>query len=198
MQVNGERFLKDLHDLRQFGASGVGKGVAKTPEQHEIDVAALHNNKFAKDSLTLDPEGTITVYRIENFDKTVVDPALHGQFYAGDSFLVVYEWPANSGNSPFVAAWQGRDSTTDEKGTSALLMKQVDDEQFNGRAVQVRVVQGKEPNWFLSLFKGRMVVHEGGVASGFKNKDDADSMDTDNFAALLMMTRGMNPTTALA
>ncbi len=39
MQVNGERFLKDLHDLRQFGASGVGKGVVR-PAYSAADVAA--------------------------------------------------------------------------------------------------------------------------------------------------------------
>jgi N-carbamoyl-L-amino-acid hydrolase len=39
MQVNGERFLKDLHDLRQFGASGVGKGVVR-PAFSSADIAA--------------------------------------------------------------------------------------------------------------------------------------------------------------
>ena len=39
MQVNGERFLKDLHDLRQFGASGVGKGVIR-PAYSPADIAA--------------------------------------------------------------------------------------------------------------------------------------------------------------
>ncbi|MDP5336425.1 MAG: Zn-dependent hydrolase, partial [Paracoccaceae bacterium] len=39
MQVNGERFLKDLHDLRQFGASGVGKGVVR-PAYSAADIAA--------------------------------------------------------------------------------------------------------------------------------------------------------------
>jgi beta-ureidopropionase / N-carbamoyl-L-amino-acid hydrolase len=39
MQVNGERFLKDLHDLRQFGAAGVGKGVMR-PAYSPADIAA--------------------------------------------------------------------------------------------------------------------------------------------------------------
>ncbi|TQM91847.1 hydantoinase/carbamoylase family amidase [Roseinatronobacter monicus] len=39
MQVNGERFLKDLHDLRVFGASGVGKGVVR-PAYSPADIAA--------------------------------------------------------------------------------------------------------------------------------------------------------------
>lgn len=39
MHVNGERFLKDLHDLRQFGAAGVGKGVIR-PAYSPADIAA--------------------------------------------------------------------------------------------------------------------------------------------------------------
>ena len=39
MQVDGERFLKDLHDLRAFGASGIGKGVVR-PAYSEADIAA--------------------------------------------------------------------------------------------------------------------------------------------------------------
>lgn len=39
MRVNGERFLKDLHDLRRFGASGVGKGVIR-PAYSPADIAA--------------------------------------------------------------------------------------------------------------------------------------------------------------
>lgn len=41
------------------------------------------------------------------------------------------------------------------------------------------MVQGKEPAHFFDLFKGRVVVHMGGVASGFKNVKDADNIDTD-------------------
>jgi hypothetical protein len=39
---------------------------------------------------------------------------------------------------------------------------------------QVRVVQGKEPAHFRQLFKGKMVVHSGGKASGFKNRSEED------------------------
>ena len=39
MQVNGERFLADLHALRGFGAAGVGKGVVR-PAYGDADVAA--------------------------------------------------------------------------------------------------------------------------------------------------------------
>ena len=37
--VNEKRFLSDLHELRTFGASGVGKGVVR-PAFSEADIAA--------------------------------------------------------------------------------------------------------------------------------------------------------------
>lgn len=39
MQVDAERFLRDLHELRSFGAAGIGKGVVR-PAYSEPDVAA--------------------------------------------------------------------------------------------------------------------------------------------------------------
>lgn len=39
MSINPERFLKSLHDLRQFGASGVDKGVVR-PAYSDADIAA--------------------------------------------------------------------------------------------------------------------------------------------------------------
>ncbi|CAG0921435.1 unnamed protein product [Notodromas monacha] len=72
----------------------------------------------------------------------------------------------------------GKDSTQDEKAASAILAVRLDDE-LNGRAVQVRVVQGEEPAHFLHVFKGKMVTFMGGKASGFKNLQDHDTYDVD-------------------
>ncbi len=66
----------------------------------------------------------------------------------------------------------------DEKAASAVWAMKMDDE-LKGQAVQVRVVQNKEPPHFYMMFKGTLVIHEGGHASGFKNREDKDSYDTD-------------------
>jgi len=54
MQVNGERFLKDLHALRQFGASGVGKGVVR-PAYSGADIAAREWLAGQMDAAGLEP-----------------------------------------------------------------------------------------------------------------------------------------------
>ena len=70
--------------------------------------------------------------------------------------------------------WQGRDSTADEKGASALLATALSD-SLGGKVPIIRVPMGKEPDHFYSLFKGRMVVRSGGVAGGFRNTDEKDT-----------------------
>ena len=56
--------------------------------------------------------------------------------------------------------------------------------------MQVRVVQNKEPDHFLLVFQGKMVVHSGGKASAFRNRADTDSYDIDG--TRLFHVRGTN------
>ena len=91
---------------------------------------------------------------------------------------MLYTYSKSGTEEYIIYFWQGRDSSQDEKGASALLAKELDDE-LDDRPVQVRVVQGKEPAHFRSMFKGSMIVRAGGKASGFKNKGDSDSYDVD-------------------
>ena len=74
--------------------------------------------------------------------------------------------------------WLGQASSQDEREAAALHAIALDD-QYSGAPVQVRVVQGKEPAHFLKIFEGRMIVHAGGKASGFKNQNEKDFYDTD-------------------
>jgi hypothetical protein len=161
--------------------SVAGRGVAGSVEQQEIDYKAIFEaQKAAEDGATLDAAGDVKVWRVEDFKKVDIDARHHGQFHAGDSYVVKYEWPGQK-NRPIIFIWQGRDSSTDEKGASALFATELDG-AMGGAAVQIRVPQGSEGNDFLSLFQGRFIVHEGGVASGFKNRGDADSTDQDGIS----------------
>ena len=49
---------------------------------------------------------------------------------------------------------------------------------------------GKEPLHFVACFKGKMVVHSGGTASAFKNRQDSDSYDVDGVS--LFHVRGVD------
>ncbi|KAG5175370.1 villin [Tribonema minus] len=152
----------------------VSKGVAMSPRS-QTNARALSERAHAShasmtDVPVDDGSGDLTIWRIENFQRAEWPRERYGQFYGGDSYILLYSYDPPSGASRkkqhIIYFWQGRDSTADEIGTSALLAKELDD-SMGGSPVQVRVTQGKEPKHFRMLFKGAMVVHAGGVASGF-------------------------------
>ncbi|WP_416883428.1 Zn-dependent hydrolase [Marivita sp.] len=62
LPVNAERFLADLHALRQFGAAGVGKGVVR-PAYSDADIAArdwlAERMREAGLSVHVDPVGSV-------------------------------------------------------------------------------------------------------------------------------------------
>lgn len=71
-----------------------------------------------------------------------VDPKEYGQFYAGDSYILLYSYLISGKEAWIIYFWQGRDSSLDEKGASALLAAELD-RKLGGSPVQVRVVQNK-------------------------------------------------------
>jgi hypothetical protein len=152
-------------------------------KQADFNVSTLYAQQHPEEEKMVDDgTGTIEVWRVEDFDKVPVESNMHGQFYAGDSYVILYTYFNKQGKKAWIIYfWQGRDSSQDEKASAAMLARDMDD-ALGGDPVQVRVVMGKEPNHFLTLFKGRFIVHEGGRASGFKNRDDTDSYDTDGIS----------------
>ncbi|TMW63189.1 hypothetical protein Poli38472_002130 [Pythium oligandrum] len=175
-------------------------GVASV-SQRKLDVDALVNSlQTTEDTIGADPTQTgkheVTIWRIENLEKVEIPRELYGQFFGGDSYIVLHSvTPASGKPTHVIYFWQGRSSSTDEKAAAALLATSLDD-QMGGSPVQVRVVQGKEPAHFRALFKGRMVVHSGGKASGFTNVDDSDSYDTDGVS--LFHIKGTKPENTVA
>jgi len=156
--------------------------VAKVAKK-DVDVSKLHlQDKPEKQKVVDDGSGKLQIWRIENFDKVPVEEKMYGQFYQGDSYVLLYTYLDKAGRENYIIYyWQGNDSTQDEKGASAILATKLDDE-YGGAPVQVRVIQNKEPDHFLSLFKGKFIVHKGGKGSGFKNSEQKDEYDTDGIS----------------
>ncbi|CAN0487346.1 unnamed protein product, partial [Discosporangium mesarthrocarpum] len=61
----------------------------------------------------------------------------YGEFYQGDSYVMLYTYMANEKEMYIIYFWQGKDSSQDEQGSSAVLAKEMDD-SLNGAAVQVK------------------------------------------------------------
>ncbi|XP_052827685.1 uncharacterized protein LOC106868432 isoform X3 [Octopus bimaculoides] len=112
----------------------------------------------------------VTVWHVLEFDRYKLDYISNGQFHDGDTYVVRWEYRivatgAKSGSRRSTVGrercayffWQGKNSTITEKGASALMTVELDEE----RGPQVRVLEGKEPPCFLNLFGGKMIVHVG-------------------------------------
>jgi len=108
------------------------------------------------------------LWRIDNFELSVLPDNERGVFYSGDSYVAYFAPDPDSKASPIVYFWLGRHSSSDEKGAAALHATKL----AGGQATHCRVTQGKEPPHFVNLFKGKMVVRDGGVASGFNTLEE--------------------------
>lgn len=144
----------------------------------EFDITKLHNKEARKqEKMPDDGSGTVKIWRIENFKKKDLPEDQYGVFYDGDCFIVFYTYKIRNREAYLIYFWQGTKSTADEKGASALISQKID-EEYGGEPVQVRVVQNKEPEHFLQIFKGKMIVKKGGFASAFvavKKTTDVES-----------------------
>ncbi|KAM8850852.1 scinderin like b isoform 2-T3 [Spinachia spinachia] len=107
----------------------------------------------------------LQVWRIENLDLKPVPKALHGSFYTGDAYLLLFTTSAPSYN---IHMWLGDECSQDESGAVAIFATQLDD-FLGGGPVQYRELQNSESNTFLGYFKSGIKYQKGGVASGFQH-----------------------------
>jgi len=151
---------------------------ATTKEDEHIDIQNLLALKNKNETSVDDGSGKIEIWRVTDFKKEEVNHSTYGQFYGGDSYIILYTYLKSNQTKYIIYFWLGNTSSTDEKGSAALLAMELDD-SLGGRPVQVRVCQGKEPLHFRQLFQGKMITYTGGKQSSFRNTDEKDSMDED-------------------
>ncbi|KAF7693018.1 advillin [Silurus meridionalis] len=143
--------------------SNVGR-IAKVT-QEKFDATTLHvmPEVAAQQRMVDDGSGQVTVWRIENLELAEVEKELHGYFYGGDCYLILYTYEVNGKKNYLLYMWLGRHASQDEITACAFQAVTVD-QQYDNQPVQVRVTMGKEPRHFMAMFKGRMVVFEGGTS----------------------------------
>uniref|UniRef100_H2MAA6 Gelsolin n=2 Tax=Oryzias latipes TaxID=8090 RepID=H2MAA6_ORYLA len=163
-----KQFFKNWRDKDQtegMGVAYIANSIAKI-EKVAFDAATLHESPgmAAQHGMVDDGSGDKQIWRVEGSDKAPVDPSTYGQFYGGDSYIILYNYRHGGRQGHIIYLWQGMDSSQDEKGACAILGAQLD-EELGGGPVQVRVIQGKEPAHLMSLFGGKpMVVYKGGTS----------------------------------
>ncbi|XP_039671172.1 supervillin-like isoform X10 [Perca fluviatilis] len=140
-----------------------------------VNVGRGHGPVETEDHMRTQEISTVSVdvWHILEFDYSRLPRQSIGQFHEGDAYVVKWKYTVNTSvgrrQNPEARSsgpgkekccyffWQGRHSTVSEKGTSALMTVELDEE----RGAQVQVQQGKEPPCFLQCFNGAMIVHAG-------------------------------------
>jgi gelsolin len=113
------------------------------------------------------------IWRIEKFKVKHWPKDRYGEFYGGDSYIILHTMENDEGKKSYdVFFWLGAETSQDEAGTAAYKTVELDD-LLGDEPVQYREVQGNESKKFLSLFP-KLTILDGGVASGFRNVKPQD------------------------
>ncbi|RAH45688.1 gelsolin/scinderin family protein [Aspergillus brunneoviolaceus CBS 621.78] len=125
------------------------------------------------------------IWRIEQFEVVPWPRDRYGEFYDGDSYIVLHSakpppsqtqqpQPDTEGETPLqlqhdIFFWLGSHTSQDEAGTAAYKTVELD-EYLHGAATQHREVQAHPSSEFVGLFP-RISIRKGGVQSGFRHVD---------------------------
>lgn len=154
-------------------------------EKTKFDASTLHQKPHvaAQERMVDDGSGQVDVFRVENNQLSPVPAEQRGKFYGGDCYIVFYTYMLGTLPNYIIYIWQGRHSNIDEVTASAYLAVELD-RQFRDEPVQIRVTMGKEPRHFMAMFKGKMLVYEGGTGR--------NTVEVENAATQFFQIRGVD------
>eukprot|EP00928_Gymnodinium_smaydae_P081296 TRINITY_DN64845_c0_g1_i1.p1 TRINITY_DN64845_c0_g1~~TRINITY_DN64845_c0_g1_i1.p1 ORF type:complete len:903 (-),score=145.17 TRINITY_DN64845_c0_g1_i1:313-2766(-) len=180
------------YTFERMPSQGVAR-MDRSASAEDVDMDSLTSRRLCQERALDDGSGTLKIWHVVGekgkWDKVEIPKEQHGQFFGGDCYVLLYSYKQGSRDAHIIYYWHGKSSSIDEKSASAIFASQLDAE-MGGTPVQVHVEQGKEPPHFCQLFKGSLIIHAGGKASGFRNKDDQDTADVDGTA--LFHVKGTN------
>lgn len=113
----------------------------------------------------------ILVWRIEKFKVVPWPKEKYGQFFSGDSFIVLHtfkEDPESEKKSYDIHFWLGKETSQDEAGVAAYMTVVLDD-LLGTIPVQYREVEEYESDKFLDLWGNKFRTMDGGIDSGFNH-----------------------------
>ncbi|KAL3852602.1 hypothetical protein ACJMK2_016221 [Sinanodonta woodiana] len=109
----------------------------------------------------------LQIWRIVKFEVIHWPKESYGQFYNGDSYIVLNTYKEEDEMHYDIHFWIGKYSTQDEYGTAAYKTVELDT-FLNDKPVQHREVEGYESELFKSYFD-KMTIMEGGAETGFNH-----------------------------
>jgi len=153
---------EDLERIKDTNVEGIG-----SKENRDLRKKAAKTEKAWQGAGS---EPGIQVWRIEKFKVKKWPKRRYGEFYDGDSYIILHTMKVQDKLAYDVYFWLGAETSQDEAGTAAYKTVELDD-LLGDLPVQYREVHGNESQRFLGLWD-KIHILNGGVESGF-NKAQA-------------------------
>ncbi|ORZ23091.1 hypothetical protein BCR42DRAFT_128972 [Absidia repens] len=142
-------------------------------KQHRKEEGALET-AWNYEGSPIGHEPGMWIWRVQNFSLLPVPIKQAGQFYEGDSYIVL-STTQKKGSEALVHNihfWLGKETTQDEAGTAAYKTVELDD-FLDSLATQHREVQRHESSQFKAYFR-TLTYLQGGFESGFHHVEEEE------------------------
>ena len=82
-------------------------GRAKRSSLPKFEVSSMHQRgQREQQALADDGSGKLEVWRIEDFEMAPVNESMYGQFFGGDSYVILYTYLKNGKENYIIYFWQ--------------------------------------------------------------------------------------------
>jgi len=82
-------------------------GRAKRASLPKFEVSSMYDQgKREAQTMVDDGKGRLEVWRIEDFEMAPVDESMYGQFFGGDSYVILYTYLKNGKENYIIYFWQ--------------------------------------------------------------------------------------------
>ncbi|KAI8983802.1 hypothetical protein BDB01DRAFT_850457 [Pilobolus umbonatus] len=118
------------------------------------------------------------IWRVQNFKLITVPEREYGQFYQGDSYIILKTTQKENTDGLIhnIHFWLGLETSQDEAGTAAYKTVELDD-FLDSYAIQHREIQSGESTLFKTYFR-TLTYLNGGFDSGFNHVEDDQEYHT--------------------
>jgi gelsolin len=163
----GLTHLKE-YDIKDSNVELIGSDI-----DHKVKYASAQTEPAWNDGKVGQAAG-LRLWRIEEFQVVAWPQERTGEFYDGDSYIVLHSYKVGDKDGKEklchdIFFWLGSKTSQDEAGTAAYKTVELD-EFLHGAATQHREVQQAPSEEFMALFP-KLKILSGGVRSGFRHVD---------------------------
>lgn len=149
----------DVNDQKGLGNIYNVGSIAEIQDEANIDYCQLHERKQSVDDANFITDILkIRVWKVRNGDVEILPESPYAELSSTSCFVILVSFKSNDKIHTIGYYWQGIRSNIDDRSASAIYTKRICEQESTGSTRQIRIDQGREPETFLRIFKGRIII----------------------------------------